>query len=309
MAIRCASHCVYDTRDHLVWAPKYGKWVLQGAERERVRELLLERAAHHGVEIAEWEVDKDQVHVFLSVPPTYSIGQVVGRLKAVSAREIRAGFPEVRTQLWGGEFWEDGYFARTVGEKVTADVSKKYIRFHEATKRQAEPLQMYEKAPPGRAGFFTPRAVRMASKFFCAARRSRSSASGSRAYWSRRCLATCAGSFPSARSMMVWYAGAAEDYITVSLRGEHCFALRVRGESMLPEFREGDMIVVDPDLSPRSGDFVVAVLDGTGEATFKRYQKKKDGEVLMPLNPDYMPIVLQPEHRLVGKVIRLVRSY
>lgn len=105
------------------------------------------------------------------------------------------------------------------------------------------------------------------------------------------------------------YAGAAEEYITVSLRGEHCFALRVRGESMLPEFREGDMIVVDPDLSPRSGDFVVAVLDGTGEATFKRYQKKKDGQVLMPLNPDYVPIVLRPEHRLVGKVIRLVRSY
>jgi|CXWL01.1.fsa_nt_gi SOS-response transcriptional repressor LexA len=105
------------------------------------------------------------------------------------------------------------------------------------------------------------------------------------------------------------YAGAAEEYITVSLRGEHCFALRVRGDSMLPEFREGDMIVIDPDLSPRSGDFVVAVLDGTGEATFKRYQKKKDGEVLMPLNPDYMPIALQPEHRLVGKVIRLVRSY
>lgn len=105
------------------------------------------------------------------------------------------------------------------------------------------------------------------------------------------------------------YAGAAEEYTTVALRGEHCFALRVRGDSMLPEFREGDMIVVDPDLSPRSGDFVVAVLDGTGEATFKRYQKKKDGEVLMPLNPDYVPIVLQSEHRLVGKVIRLIRSF
>ena len=64
-------------------------------------------------------------------------------MKAVSAREIRAGFPEVRKQLWGGEFWEDGYFARTVGDKVTADVIKKYIRFHEAKKRQAEQLKMF----------------------------------------------------------------------------------------------------------------------------------------------------------------------
>ena len=143
MAIRRASHCVYDTRYHLVWAPKYRKWVLQGAVRERVRELFLEIAEHHGFEIEELEVDKDHVHVFLSFPPTYAIGQVVGLLKAVSAREIRAGFPEVRKQLWGGEFWEDGYFARAVGDKVTADVIKKYIRFHEAKKRQAEQLKMF----------------------------------------------------------------------------------------------------------------------------------------------------------------------
>lgn len=105
------------------------------------------------------------------------------------------------------------------------------------------------------------------------------------------------------------YAGAADEYISVSVRGEHCFSLKVRGDSMLPDFREGDMIVIDPDLQPRSGDYVVVVIDGTGEATFKRYMKKKDGEVLMPLNPDYAPIRLQPEHRIVGKVVRLVRNY
>jgi putative transposase len=48
--------------------------------------LVLEIAAHHGFEIEELEVDKDHVHVFLSFPPKYSIGQVVGLLKAVRAR-------------------------------------------------------------------------------------------------------------------------------------------------------------------------------------------------------------------------------
>ena len=143
MAIRRASHCVYDTRYHLVWAPKYRKWVLQGAVRERVRELFGEIAEHHGFEIEELEVDKDHVHVFLSFPPKYSIGQVVGLLRAVSAREIRAGFPEVRQQLWGGEVWEDGYVVRTVGDKVTADVIKKYIRFHEAKKRGGDQLGLF----------------------------------------------------------------------------------------------------------------------------------------------------------------------
>jgi len=91
MAIRRASHCGCDTRYYLVWAPKYCKWVLQGAVREGVQELFLERAEHHGFEIEELEVEKDDVHVFLSFPTKYSTGQVVGLLKAVSAREIRAG--------------------------------------------------------------------------------------------------------------------------------------------------------------------------------------------------------------------------
>ncbi len=117
--------------------------MLQGAIRQRVRELFCEIAGHHGFEIEELEVDKDHVHLFLSFPPKYSIGAVVGLLKAVSAKEIREEFPEVRKQLWGGEFWEDGYVVRTVGDKVTADVIKKYIRFHEAKKRGAEQLDLF----------------------------------------------------------------------------------------------------------------------------------------------------------------------
>ena len=134
---------MYDTRYHLVWAPKYRKWVLQGAIRERVRELLSEIAAHHGFEMEALEVDKDHVHLFLSFPPRYSISAVVRLLKAVSAKEIRDEFPEVRKQLWGGEFWEDGYFVRTVGDKVTADVIRKYIRFHEAKKRGVDQLDLF----------------------------------------------------------------------------------------------------------------------------------------------------------------------
>ena len=143
MGVKRASHCVYDTRYHLVWAPKYRKWVLQGAIRQRVKELFQEMARHHGFEIEEMEVDKDHVHLFLSFPPKYSIGQVVGLMKAVSAKEIREEFPEVQKQLWGGEFWEDGYFARTVGDKVTAEVIKKYIRFHEAKRTRAEQLGLF----------------------------------------------------------------------------------------------------------------------------------------------------------------------
>jgi len=143
MVTKRASHCVYDTKYHLVWAPKYRKWVLQGAIRQRVRELFQQIAQHHGFEIEELEVDKDHVHIFISFPPKYSIAKVVAILKAVSAREIREEFPRVKKQLWGGEFWEDGYFVRTVGDKVTSEVIKKYIRFHQERKKRPEELRLF----------------------------------------------------------------------------------------------------------------------------------------------------------------------
>ncbi|HMS83735.1 MAG TPA: IS200/IS605 family transposase [Nitrospira sp.] len=107
---------------------------------------MSEIAAHHGFAMEELEVDNDQVHLFLSVPPRYSIKAVRRRLKAVSAKEIRDECPEVRKQLWGGEFWEEGYVVRTVREKVTAEVIKTYIRFHEEKKRRVDQLDLFEKA-------------------------------------------------------------------------------------------------------------------------------------------------------------------
>lgn len=106
------------------------------------------------------------------------------------------------------------------------------------------------------------------------------------------------------------YLGAADEYVSATVIGEHCIALRVRGDSMLPEFRQGDMIVVDIDQrDPSSGDYIVVKVDDTDEATFKRYMKKRDGVVLQPLNPEFREIPFAPEHRIVGKMVRLIRSY
>ena len=87
-----------------------------GPFRNRVGELFKEIAEHHGFEIEEMEIAVDHVHIFLSFPPRYSIGKVVGMVKSISANEIFEEFPKVKKELWGGEFWEDGYFARTVGQ-------------------------------------------------------------------------------------------------------------------------------------------------------------------------------------------------
>lgn len=76
---------------------------------------------------------------------------------------------------------------------------------------------------------------------------------------------------------------------------KNCFALKVVGDSMSPKFNEGDIIVIDPDKEPKTGDYVVASTSNNESATFKKYKKryKEDGTPyieLNPLNPDYEPI-------------------
>jgi putative transposase len=136
MVWRQAAHAAYDTAYHLVWSPKYRKGLLTGELAKRVEALFREIGEAYEITIEEMEVSVDHVHIFCSFPPRYAISQVVGRLKSLSARAVFNEFPWVKRRLWGGELWEDGYFARTVGDKVTAEVIRQYIRRHKA---EAEP--------------------------------------------------------------------------------------------------------------------------------------------------------------------------
>jgi putative transposase len=89
------------------------------------------------------EIAEDHVHILLSFPPRYSIAKSVGILKSISASRVFQDHPEVKKELWGGEFWEDGYFARTVGDKVTSEVIKKYIRYHREEKEGPQQLDLF----------------------------------------------------------------------------------------------------------------------------------------------------------------------
>ena len=143
MALKRTSHAVYDTKYHLVWTPKYRKWILRGDIKGRVKEIFEEISEDFDFEIEAAEITKDHIHFSLSFPPRYSISKVVGILKSVSASKVFQEFPEVKRQLWGGEFWEDGYFARTVGDKVTADIIKKYIEYHQKEKKDFKQLKLF----------------------------------------------------------------------------------------------------------------------------------------------------------------------
>ena len=143
MELKRTSHAVYDTKYHFVWAPKYRKWILRDSIKKRVKEVFEEVARNYDFEIDELEIAQDHVHVFMSFPPRYSIAKVVGMVKSISASVIFKEQPEIKKELWGGELWEDGYFARTVGDKVTAEVTKRYIRYHDEEEKSPKQLELF----------------------------------------------------------------------------------------------------------------------------------------------------------------------
>ena len=93
--------------------------------------LLPELGLAYDIEIAELAIALDHVHLYCSFPPRMAISEAVGKLKSLSARAVFREIPQVKRQLWGGAFWEDGYFARTVGDKVAADMIRRYIKRHD----------------------------------------------------------------------------------------------------------------------------------------------------------------------------------
>lgn len=143
MALKRTSHAIYDTKYHLVWAPKFRMWILRGDIQKRVRELFIEIASNYNIEIDTMEVAENHVHLFVSFPPRYSIAKVVGLFKSISASVIFQEFSEVERQLWGGQFWEDGYFVRTVGDVVTAETIRKYIHYHKDHEQSPQQLDLF----------------------------------------------------------------------------------------------------------------------------------------------------------------------
>ncbi len=136
MGLKHSRGAVYDLKYHVVWVPKYRRMVLRAGLAERLKEVFQGIAERYDFEIDTQEVVGDHVHIFLSAPPRYSPSQVVQILKSISARVVFEEFPEVKKQLWGGELWNDGFFVRSVGDKVTAEVIRNYI------KHQHDPKQL-----------------------------------------------------------------------------------------------------------------------------------------------------------------------
>lgn len=105
-------------------------------------------------------------------------------------------------------------------------------------------------------------------------------------------------------------AGVAEEWVPYETRSKGVFALRVKGDSMEPEYRDGDTIIVNPQIEARAGDDVIARYGN--DVTFKRLKKQNGTILLSPLNPAHPDIIITGKdlknYRTIGVVEGLMRK-
>ena len=122
------SHNVTVLLYHMVFPAKYRRVVFDVSVDQVLREVCLEIEKRYQIKFLEIGIDEDHVHFLVQSVPTYSVTKIVTTIKSVTARQIFKLCPQVKKQLWGGEFWTDGYFTSTVGKHGNENMIGKYVK-------------------------------------------------------------------------------------------------------------------------------------------------------------------------------------
>ena len=123
---KSSSHAVWECKYHLVWITKYRYPVLVGDVGLRARELLREIARSLEMTIYAGAINRDHVHLLVSIPPQVSVSRAVQFLKGNSSHRLLSEFTALRKRYWGQHLWARGYWVASSGN-VTDEVWQKYI--------------------------------------------------------------------------------------------------------------------------------------------------------------------------------------
>ena len=122
------SHNVSVLLYHIVCPVKYRRVVFSEEVDNYLREICIEISRRYEIVFLEIGVDKDHVHFLVQSVPIYSPRKIVRMIKSITARKIFQNKPQVREELWGGEFWSKGYYIGTVGKHASEKAIKEYVK-------------------------------------------------------------------------------------------------------------------------------------------------------------------------------------
>ena len=123
------AHSRYDCKYHVVFVPKFRKKSLFGKIREYLKGVLSELAKQKGSKIIKGHMALDHVHMCITIPPKYSVAEVIGYLKGKSAIAVARQFGGRKKNFQGESLWARGYAVSTVGFELNK--VKEYIEHQE----------------------------------------------------------------------------------------------------------------------------------------------------------------------------------
>ena len=124
--IKSTAHSKYRCQYHLVFAPKYRRQVIYGKIKADIGIMLRKLCEYKQVEIIEAEACKDHIHMLVSIPPKYSVSQIMGYLKGKSSLMIFEKYANMKYKYGNRHFWCRGSYVDTVGRNKKAIAE--YIR-------------------------------------------------------------------------------------------------------------------------------------------------------------------------------------
>ena len=138
--VRSLNHSVWECKYHVVFIPKYRRKRIYGKLRKELGEVFRRLARRRECEIEEGHLMPDHVHMLISIPPKYSVAQVVGYIKGKAAIHIARTYFDQKRNYVGQHFWARGYYVSTVGRDEEA--IREYIAKQEEEDRRLDQLRL-----------------------------------------------------------------------------------------------------------------------------------------------------------------------
>lgn len=140
------SHTKWTCKYHIVFAPKYRRWIIYNELKADIGKILRELCQRKGIEIIAAECMPNHIHMFISIPPKYSVSEVMGYLKGKSSLMIFERHANLKYKYGNRHFWCRGYYVDTVGKN--AKKIEEYVKNQLQEDYQYDQISMKEYYDP-----------------------------------------------------------------------------------------------------------------------------------------------------------------
>ncbi len=137
-------HGAWQIHYHIVFPVRYRKALLDREVTTIIMETAEAITERYAIEMEAIGTDRDHMHLLCGAHPKVAPGRIVQIVKGITAREIFRKKPTVKRELWGGEFWTDGSYVATGGERANWETVEQYVQKQGYLKVELKQLKLFD---------------------------------------------------------------------------------------------------------------------------------------------------------------------